>query len=236
MILFAIALLFAISAFLSIREDEEWLGHFVFPRNHEVSVFNKGGEVFQKWSLIPAKVIEEMPDSLTIKTDRYPGPYAGDVKKVDAVTMADAPKYFTSLIIKNSNNYLAWLYRAEVWLMNNDFDKSIQDFTEAIRLNHSNYTHTCRGIAWLEKQDYNKAIIDFDMAILLDPSIPESLINRGVAGLAKQEHNKAIKDFDDTLRLKPSFIDAFLQRGYARHHIHEYDKAIADYSETLLLG
>jgi tetratricopeptide (TPR) repeat protein len=61
-----------------------------------------------------------------------------------------------------------------------DYDRAIQDYNEAIRLdpNHS-YVFTNRGNVYFYKQDYDRAIQDYNEAIRLDPNYANAFHNRG---------------------------------------------------------
>ena len=60
-----------------------------------------------------------------------------------------------------------------------DYDRSIADFTEAIRLNPrmSDYYHKDRGCAYHGKNDYDRAIADFTESIRLNPKFAAAYYN-----------------------------------------------------------
>ena len=122
------------------------------------------------------------------------------------------------------------------WSAKKEYDKAIQDFDEAIRLDPKNArAFNNRGSAWSGKQEYDKAIQDFDEAIRLDHRYALAFYNRGVAWIGKQEYDKAIRDYDEAIRLNPKYAPAFYNRGVAWGAKQEYDKAIQDFDEAILL-
>jgi tetratricopeptide (TPR) repeat protein len=63
-----------------------------------------------------------------------------------------------------------------------EYDRAIQDFDEAIRLNPKNtLAYYWRGTVWSYKQSCDKAISDYDVAIRLNPRCVEAFAYRGYA-------------------------------------------------------
>jgi tetratricopeptide (TPR) repeat protein len=129
-----------------------------------------------------------------------------------------------------------------------DYDRAIEDFNEAIRLDPE-YTdaYINRGRAWYVKKEYDKAIKDYDEAIRLEPKHNSAAyIYRGRAWYAKKEYDKAIEDYDRAIdafndnevilrRDRTKYADAYIDRGRAWSAKKEYDKAIKDYDEAIRL-
>ncbi len=85
-----------------------------------------------------------------------------------------------------------------------DYDKAIEHFTEAIRIDPKNDNgYFLRGIVWTNKEEYDKAIEDFTEAIRLEPGDAVVHYNRGTAWSQKGEYDKAIIDFTEAIRLEP---------------------------------
>src|SRR5262249_37149726 len=105
----------------------------------------------------------------------------------------------------------AYANRAGVHLTNRNYDRAVDDYSEAIRLNPKfALGFNARGIAYLRKGRIGRAIEDFDEAIRLNPTLTIVFVNRA---LAYQE--KAQWDFD-----------AYLAEG-----VYE-DRAIQDLDEA----
>jgi len=83
-----------------------------------------------------------------------------------------------------------------------DYERAIEDFNEAIRLNPKSASAlNGRGASYFAKGDYNRAIQDYNEAIRLDPRTPRALLNRGLVNLYAGHFSDAQQDFSQNLRL-----------------------------------
>ena len=70
--------------------------------------------------------------------------------------------------------------RGWAWHRKREYDNSVADYSEAIRLNPNNAkAYSGRGIVFGDKGDLDKAIADFTESIRLDGMSPEGYYNRG---------------------------------------------------------
>ena len=117
-----------------------------------------------------------------------------------------------------------------------DFDRAIQDYTEAIALNPDLAgVYYNRGIAYGEKGDHDRAIQDYDKAIVLKPDYAEAYNNRGIDYREKGDYDRAIQDYSKAIELKPDFAEAYNNRGNAYGEKGDYGRAIQDYSKAIEL-
>lgn len=125
--------------------------------------------------------------------------------------------------------------RGNAWCEEKEYDKAIEDFTEAIRLRpRFALAYFNRGKCWYAKQEYNPAIADFTEAIRLRPTYG-SYTMRGHCRYDKQEFDRAIEDYTEAIRLEDKHAKRFINRGLAWSHMNEPDKAIADFTEAIRL-
>jgi tetratricopeptide (TPR) repeat protein len=101
-----------------------------------------------------------------------------------------------------ANLAIAFFNRAIAYANKQDYDRAIEDYGEAIRLNPNNAgAFNNRGFAYANKQDYDRAIEDYGQAIQLNPNNSGAFFNRGRAYANKQDYDRAIEDYGQATRL-----------------------------------
>jgi tetratricopeptide (TPR) repeat protein len=145
---------------------------------------------------------------------------------------------------KYSGKDLSWAYhnRGSAHYGKGDFDPSIADYSEAVRLDpKSASAYGGRGLAYFDKGDFDRAIADYNEAIKLDPK-SASFYNksasvyyngRGATYSDKSDYDRAIADYSEAIRFDPKFIPAYTNRGDAYSTKGDYERAIAAYSEAI---
>ncbi len=127
-----------------------------------------------------------------------------------------------------------YVNRGNVWQTKGKYDKAIEAYDEAIRINPKvPQEFSNRGLAWRFKGEYDKAIADCSAALRLKPNYLSAYVNRGVSYSDKGDYDKAIADFTEVIRLRPTFGMGYFNRGNAWKNKGEYDKAIADYNKSI---
>jgi len=140
------------------------------------------------------------------------------------------------LVADDSEPGVAAYNRGVEALDKKDYDKAIQEFTEAIRLDPKQVNgFIYRGIAYSNKQNLDKAIDDFTEAIRLDAQMANAFYWRGTSYSKKKQFDKAIDDFTEAIRLDPKSANAFWGRGKAYASKHDDDKAIDDFTKAIRL-
>jgi lipoprotein NlpI len=135
-----------------------------------------------------------------------------------------------------TNVEISYFYRGNAYSDKADYDRAIEDYTQAIRLNPKD-THALfnRGNTYRVKRDFDHSIADYDQMIRLDPRQFEAFNNRGVAHYLKGDYDRAIEDCNEAIRLNPQFANPYLVRGNAHLAKGDDDDAIADYDQAIQL-
>jgi serine/threonine protein kinase len=147
-------------------------------------------------------------------------------------------KMFVNELIAAANarkSAVFYYNRGMEWRKKKDYDKAVNDFDEAIRVDPKYVdAYERRGLTWEAKGEYEKATKDFDEANRLRPNaFLYFYVSR--FRLAKGEYDKAIKDLTEAIRLDPT--DTYYQvRAEAWYSRNDYDKAINDFDEAIRLN
>jgi tetratricopeptide (TPR) repeat protein len=96
-----------------------------------------------------------------------------------------------------------------------EYDRALQDYNQAIRLNHNNANaYNNRGMIYKIRGEYDRAIEDYSEAIWLSNNdYPAAFFNRAKSYFAKGQYDRALADFDMVLRFNPRNPDGLYGRG-----------------------
>jgi tetratricopeptide (TPR) repeat protein len=138
--------------------------------------------------------------------------------------------------------------RGNVHLGRRNYDRAIDDYNEAIRLDPTYAIgFNNRGLAHQRKGEIDRAIEDYDEAIRLNPRLAAAFFARADAYRDKAQwdfdayladgvdEDRAIADYDEVLRLQPNNAAAFRNRGFLNTRRQRYDRAIQDFDEAIRL-
>jgi tetratricopeptide (TPR) repeat protein len=138
--------------------------------------------------------------------------------------------------------------RGNVHLGRRNYDRAIDDYNEAIRLDPKYAIgFNNRGLAYQRKGEIDRAIEDYDEAVRLNPAYALAFANRATARQIKGRFDLAIADSDKAIELNGRLAAGFFARAaayrdkaqwdfdaYLADGVYE-DRAIADYDEGLRL-
>lgn len=135
--------------------------------------------------------------------------------------------------VKNANLDKIHNLRGKAYLKMNQFEKSIVDFTKAIKMNcmNANYYNN-RGLSFDALKKYYKAIEDYSQAIYYNNKDPIYYYNRGVGYQNCKMYQEAINDLDQAIfkdKKNPVYFEA---RGSMLHSIGDYKKSTVDFQEA----
>lgn len=156
-------------------------------------------------------------------------------------------------VIESSGQTAQWLVaafnsRGNAHLSTRNYDRAIDDYNEAIRLDPKYAIgFNNRGLANQGKGRIDRAIEDFDEAIRLSPRYAMAFVNRANARRIKGRIDLAIEDSEKAMELSRSLAAAFLARALAYQEKAQWDfdaylavgvyedKAIQDLDEVIRL-
>jgi lipoprotein NlpI len=141
----------------------------------------------------------------------------------------------TSTASNDSLDAIAAFNRGLAYRALGQYEKAINDFTEAIRLKPDYHFFDERGKAYYDLKQYDKAFSDYTEAIRLKPDYFLAFADRGLAYRALGQYEKAINDFTEVIRLYPDNERSFWERGHTYYLFKQYDKAISDYTDAIRL-
>ncbi len=132
---------------------------------------------------------------------------------------------------------VAHLERGVAYVALLDYDRGLQDFGEAIRLDATfAKAFANRGAVHGAKQDFDRAIDDFTRVIALDPRSAHAFADRAGMHRLNGQHEEAIRDYTDAIRINPAFTEAILNRGITLAGTSRCGEAIADFTRAIELA
>ncbi len=133
---------------------------------------------------------------------------------VDAMTahienrLDDAVELYTKLITLSPNHFI-YNHRGLVYFTLSEYEKAIDDFTEAIRMEPKDTrVYTNRGLTYRMLKKYDLSLKDFEKSIELNPLWPDTFYGRSLTYYDLGDMDNAIKDCDKAIGLKPDFKQA----------------------------
>ena len=157
---------------------------------------------------------------------------AGDLRS------PDVPIAGCSAVIKTGEGVLrrlaiAYNNRGVAYRLTLKYDKAIEDFNEAIRLEpkYANAFNN-RGVAYRNMGDLDHALGDYDQAIRIKPDYYAAVYNRGLALTDRTEYAKAISDFKIVLAADPKNPLVLYRLGAVLVKAGDADAGNADLAEA----
>jgi tetratricopeptide (TPR) repeat protein len=131
----------------------------------------------------------------------------------------------------------AYCERGNSYVAKKEFDRAIEDYTEAVRLDPTySVAYNQRGNSYYSKGDYVRAIENYDEAIRISAGSEVQYSNRASAYYYRGEFGRALEDYDRALGANPKYIRAWNGRGDTYYKRREYDSALKDYDQSIALN
>lgn len=143
--------------------------------------------------------------------------------------------------------------RGAAWFKLREFDKTIEDFTTALRRNGqldealidlgvyihrhptSSLAYTKRGVRYLWKGDLENAEKDFTRAIALDPGNAEAHDDLGVIHAQRGGYDKALQHFQATVKHDPTYQKGYHNLAMVYYLTSRNDQALSAVQKALQL-
>lgn len=119
----------------------------------------------------------------------------------------------------------------------NQFEKAIENFDKAIRLNANRADYyASRGHAFYYMKLYTRAIEDYSKAIEKNPSFALAFSMRGLSRTRAGRYQEALGDYNKAIELGPKEADYYKGRGFTYLHLKQYPTMCEDYKKACSLG
>ena len=110
--------------------------------------------------------------------------------------------------------------------MKEDFDKAIEDYTTAIKMNPKDgLVYNYRGICKVYSGRIREGLWDLNKSLSLDSFNPEAYCYRGYTKNLLFMNKKALADVAKSIRLEPNAAMPYFVKAVAHYHLGEYDEA-----------
>jgi tetratricopeptide (TPR) repeat protein len=125
-------------------------------------------------------------------------------------------------------------YRCREYLEERQFDRALQDCSEAIWLDiNSLAAYQIRGLVYEQTHQYTHAVADFTQAIAQEPANASAWEGLCRNELSADHIQLAISACSESLRLRPGDAPTYVTRGLAYLTSGTLDKAMADFDTAL---
>lgn len=109
----------------------------------------------------------------------------------------------------------------------NKFIESIENYTEAIRLNPtSGLAYSRRGDCYVHIENYQEAVVDYTKALNSRINSATLYNNRGYAYLCLKDYDRALEDFLKAIKHNPEMAHPYKNIGELYFQRKEYNKAL----------
>jgi tetratricopeptide (TPR) repeat protein len=172
-----------------------------------------------------ASLVDEYIERGVTKTDN--GDFQGAIRDFDAA-------------IRNSlANVLAYRYRSYARLQVQDYNGTINDCSEVLRINprdsNAAIAYLYRAYAKFALGQFAGVTHDCTSALELDPYADDAISLRGQARMELNDYTGAKNDFTDALNMNHANATYFFMRGQVRARTRDFIGAIGDFTTTLQL-
>lgn len=161
-----------------------------------------------------------------------------DLARFDEPTSSDemtqAVAQLSRLIQTKPTQAALYARRGTAWFKLREFDKAIEDFSTALKLNDKlDEAYFGRGMALGRSGQVDEGIVDIGVYIHRHPTSSLAYTKRGVRYLWKGDLENAEKDFARAITLNPKNAEAHDDLGVIYAQRRDYEKAVQHFQATI---
>jgi protein O-mannosyl-transferase len=146
----------------------------------------------------------------------------------------NAETLWTDMIEKYPGQYKGYLGRGNYYAAQNEGEKAVQDFTNAIKYNAGYRAYSNRAAELMKLKMPEKALEDIEVSLRLFNRQPEAYITRAQIELAQNKLDSALLDVNTALKIKPTY-EGYFTRAAIYKAKNNFDEALANYTEAAKL-
>jgi tetratricopeptide (TPR) repeat protein len=217
------------------QAGDNWTGKRVLPKASTFNLRVNDEPVLQTGTPIGIYRVERADGLALWLVPERTGP-SGWAQASEVVAIEQADTYFTAQLHEHRHDAFCHAMRGLVRRERNEYQKALEDYTAAIRLEPADALFYCeRGSAELDHGDHERAVADFSEALRIDSKCTAALLGRGACHLARKDRYKAVADFSEAIWQNRLATSAYVNRGLAWDSLDEHEKAIVDYDLAIRL-
>ncbi len=130
----------------------------------------------------------------------------------------------------------AYNYRGLVHDKRGQYEKAIEDFNRAVRLDrHDIRAYKNRGLTYAKMGLHQLALENFHIAARMNPLDADVYKNRGISYAGLGQYQNALDDFQRALTLVPGDFRVYYNRGVAYTELRRYREAFEEFNTAIRL-
>ena len=138
--------------------------------------------------------------------------------------------------LEEESRAIALSWRGEAYRLIGLYDKSLQDFDDAISANvNDSWMIVSRSSTYRKLRRYKESLQDCNKAIEIDSNDIKAFTSRGETYLRMKRYNEALQDFNHAVDLDPDDTWSLASRGKAYQQMRQYKEAIRDFDRVIEL-
>lgn len=145
-------------------------------------------------------------------------------------------------------NTAAYNSRGILYLQERQFEKAVDDFTDAITgwkytlsispdnnvaRENLTFAYNNRGLAYAKLRQFDQASTDFETAIEHNEKYAQAYVNLGLVYASQGNLEQAITEYDKAIKLSDDFAEAYANRGAAYADLGAFEQAIKDLTQAI---